>query len=213
MKNLCLINGSLRGKKAASLEFLKDLDRRLSDKEFNKIFVTVKVRVKDDYSENTLKSLVSADAIIFVFPLYAYGLPGALMRLLEDYYQYIRTSKEHSKDTKVYMIVNCGFPRPELVTEEAIRVLQNFCRRLSLNWRFAICIGTGPVVALTKKVPFLDLKLKKAYMEIVSDITVGDEEVRSSYLIRPIVPETILAMIKRHFEKKMHMIEENNKPV
>jgi hypothetical protein len=209
MKNLCLINGSLRGKKAASLEFLKDLDRRLSDKEFNKVFVTVKVRVKDGYSENTLKSLVSADAIIFVFPLYAYGLPGALMRLLEDYYQYIRTSKEHSKGTKVYVIVNCGFPRPELVTEEALRVLQNFCRRLSLNWRFAVCIGTGPVVALTKKVPFLDFKLKKAFTEIVSDITLGDEAVRSNYLIRPIIPETILAMIKRHYEKKMHMIEQN----
>lgn len=211
MKKLCLINGSLRGKKAASLEFLNALDRRLPEKEFNKTFVTVKASVKDNYSENILKSLASADAIIFVFPLYAYGLSGALMRLLEDYYQYIKTGKEHSKDTKVYVIVNSGFPRPERVTEEALRVMQNFCRRLSLNWRFAICIGTGPIVALTQKVPFLDLKLKKAYTEMASDIAGGDEEVRSNYLIRPIIPETIIAMIKRHFEKKMHMMEQNNK--
>lgn len=211
MKKLCLINGSLRGKKASSLKFLNALDRRLPNKEFNKTFFTVKSGVKDNYSENILKSLASADAIIFVFPLYSYGLPGALMRLLEDYYQYIKTGKEHSKDAKVYVIVNCAFPRPERVTEEALRVLQDFCKRLSLNWRFAICIGTGPVVALTQKVPFLDLKLKKAYKEIASDIAGSDEEVRSNYLIRPIMPETIIAMIKRHYEKKMHMMEQNNK--
>ncbi len=104
------------------MEFLNALDRRIPDKEFNKAFVTVKANVKDSYSENILKNLASAHVIIFVFPLYAYGLSRALMRLLEDYYQYIKTGKEHSKDTKVYVIVNSGFPRPERVTEEALRV-------------------------------------------------------------------------------------------
>jgi hypothetical protein len=200
MKNICLINGSLRGKKAASLEFLNDVNRRLPDNEYNKTFVTVKTRVKTDYLECSLKRLASADAIIFVFPLYTYGLPGALMRLLEDYYQYIKTGK-YNKEANVYVIINCAYPRPEKTTEEALRVIKNFCRKLSLKWRFAICIGTGPVVAMTKKVPFLDLKLKKVYAEIASDMMSGDKEVKNDYLIKPVIPASIIAMIKRHYEE------------
>ena len=115
MKNICLINGSLRGKKAASLEFLNDVNRRLPDNEYNKRFVTVKAVVKTDYPEGSLKSLANADAIIFVFPLYTYGLPGALMRLLEDYYQYIKTGK-YNKEANVYVIINCAYPWTEKTT-------------------------------------------------------------------------------------------------
>ena len=202
MKNICSINGSLRGKKASSLQFLKDVNRRLSDAEYNKAFITVRARLKGNYPEDILKSMADADAIIMVFPLFVYGLPGALMRLLEDYYQYIKNGNKYNKAAKVYVIVNCGFPRPE-ITEEAVRVIKNFCRRLLLNWRFAICIGSGPAVAATKKVPFLDLKLKKAYAEIASDIEVGDKENRDNYLIKPIIPEPIILMIKAQYEKKM----------
>ncbi len=213
MKNICLVNGSLRGKKAASTAFLQDVNRKLADNEYNKTIITVRARAKDDYPEGILKSLAGADVVIFVFPLYTYGLPGPLMRLLEDYYRYIKTGKEYNRDAKVYVIINCAFPRPEKTTVEALRVIQNFCRRLSLNWRFAVCIGTGPIVAMTKKVPFLDLKLKKSYMSIASDIKGSDKEVRNNYLVRPIIPGSIIAAIKRHYEKKGHMIERNNKQI
>jgi hypothetical protein len=42
-KSIYLVNGSLRGKKASSLEFLKDIESRLPDTEYNKTFLTVKV--------------------------------------------------------------------------------------------------------------------------------------------------------------------------
>lgn len=76
MKSICLVNGSLRGKGAASLSFLQDVNRKLSEKEYHKTFIKVRSKVKDDYPEDTLKSLAGADVIIFVFPLYTYGLPG-----------------------------------------------------------------------------------------------------------------------------------------
>jgi hypothetical protein len=212
MKNICLVNGSLRGKGAASLAFLQDVNRKLTEKEYRKTFIKVRAKVKDDYAEDTLKNLAVADAIIFVFPLYTYGLPGSLMRLLEDYYSHIKTGKEYNRNAKVYVIVNCAFPRPEATTGEAVRVIKNFCQRLSLTWRFALCIGTGPVVAFTKKVPFLDLKLKKAYREIAMDIKGNDKEVKNNYLVRPIIPATIIAMIKRHYENKGQMIERKKKP-
>jgi hypothetical protein len=209
VKNVCLVNGSLRGRQASSLEFIKDVSSKLPDTEYVKTFLTVKAKVTNSYPENMLESMAHADAIIFVFPLHNYGLPGALMRLLEDYNKYIRTGKEYYKKTKVYVIVNCAFPRPADTCGEAIRVIQNFCRRFSLNWRFAICIGTGPVVAMTKKVPFLYPRLKRAYTEIALDIQSGDREKKRHYFIKPIIPEAIINMIKRYYEKKGRMIEKN----
>jgi hypothetical protein len=212
MKKVCLVNGSLRGKQAASLEFLKDLSRQLPDMDYAKTILTVRARVKESYPENMLESLARADALVIIFPLHNYGLPGALMRFLEDYYQYIKDGHQYKKEARVYVIVNCAFPRPEATTGEAIRVVKNFCRRLSLNWRCAVCIGTGPVVVMTKRVPFLYPKLKKAYLEIAADIKsnrTGDEK---TYLIKPIIPESVIARIKRHYEKSGKMIEKNQKP-
>jgi len=209
MKNVCLINGSLRGKEASSLAFLEDVNRKLSDTEYNKTFLTVRARLKGGYPEDMLQSMAGADSIIMVFPLFSYGLPGALMRFLEDYYRYIQAGNGYNKDAGVYIIVNCGFPRPRTIAE-AVRVIKNFCRRLSLNWRFAICIGSGPVVAAVKKVPFLHMKLKRAYAEIASDIKSGDRGTRGDYFIKPILPEPIILMIKNRYEKKMRLADEKS---
>lgn len=206
MKKICLVNGSLRGKKSASLAFLNDLSLRLPDIEYNKTTLAVRARVKEKYPESMLESMANADAIIFAFPLHNYGLPGALMRLLEDYYRYI-DGHPYKKESRVYAIVNCAFPRPAETTGEAIRVIMNFCRRLSLNWRFAVCIGTGPVVVMTRNIPFFYSKLKKAYFEIAADIQSSQMEFKKDYFIKPIIPETIIAMIKRHYEKRGKMRE------
>jgi hypothetical protein len=45
-----------------------------------------------------------------------------------------------------------------------------------LRWRFAVCIGTGPVVAMTKRVPLLDRTLKKAFTAIASDVSADGED-------------------------------------
>ncbi len=189
------------------MEFLNDLRLRLPDESYRKTTVTVRAKAGASYPESTLEAIADADAIVFVFPLHNYGLPGALMRLLEDFYQYAKTGKGYNKAAKVYMIVNCAFPRSEKTTGEAVRVIQNFCRRLSLDWRFAVCIGTGPVVVVTKRIPFTYRKLKKAYAEIASDIRGEGKTRRQSYFIKPIIPESIIAMIKRHYEKTGKMYD------
>ena len=211
MKSICLVNGSLRGKEASSLAFLQDIDLRLSAAGYDTTIITVGAKVKDHYPDETLENLTGADAIIFIFPLHNYGLPGALMRLLEDCYRYVKPVDNH-KDTAVYMVVNCAFPRAGETCGEAVRVIRNFCRRLHINWRFAVCVGTGPVVVMTRKVPFLYPRLKKAYSEIVSDIRSAGRDEKDDYLIKPVIPESIIAAIKRHYEKKGRMIEPDKKP-
>ena len=204
MKRICLINGSLRGHRAASLEFLRDIEGRLPDTEYVKTVVTVKARPKGGYPPAVLEQLAAADALVLVFPLYTYALPGALTRLLEEYCAYAGSGKEGTRSTRVYAIVNCGFPRP-VIFDECIRVLRNFCRRLSLDWRFAVCISSGPVVVATKRVPFLDLKLKRGFAAIASDLESGDLAPREGYFIKPVVPAPICLMVKRRYEKKMDM--------
>jgi hypothetical protein len=206
MKHVCLVNGSLRGSKAASLRFLNDLDLKLNNADFSKTVITVKAKVKDSYPRDMLKSMAAADAVIFIFPLHNYGVPGALFRLMEDFYSYIETGNPYNKDAKIYMIVNCGFARP-IVNTEAVRVIQNFCRRLSLTWRFAVCIGTGPVVVLERKIPFFHLKLKKSFSSIAADITSGSRKSVENYFIKPAIPAPILIRIKNYYEKKGQLIE------
>jgi hypothetical protein len=205
-KTVCIINGSLRGKNAASLAFARDLERYLPADVFETISVGVKARVKDRYPEATLKNIARADALVLIFPLHNYGLPGGLMRLLEEYYGYAKAGKDY-KRAGVYVIVNCAFPRPAAVNGEVLRVVHNFCARLSLQWRFAVCIGTGPVVVMTRKVPFFYRTLKKAYADIARDILSEDLEEKKDYFIKPIIPEPIIAAIRRHYERSGKMIE------
>jgi len=206
MKNVCLVNGSLRGAKAASLQFLKDLDVKLDNADFTKTVLTVRAKVKDSYPTDMLKSLAATDAIVFIFPLHNYGVPGAMFKLLEDFYRYVKTGNPYNKNTKIYIIVNCGFARP-IINAEAIRVMKNFGRRLSLNWRFAVCIGTGPVVMLERKIPFLHLKLKKAFTNIAADITGSSDKPVENYFIKPVIPAPVLIKIKNYYEKKGQLIE------
>ena len=201
MKNICFLNVILRGKKASSLVFLNCINGMLADAEFNKDIINVRARIKESYPEDNLKTISRADAIIMVFPLFTYGIPGALMRLLEDFYLYAK-SNDYNKAAGIYIVVNCGFPRPE-ITGELIRVMKNFCRRLSLKWRFAICMGGGPVAAMTVKALLLNMKYKKAFSAIVADIRNGDTGRKDDYFIKPAVPEPVLLWIKAQYEKKM----------
>ncbi len=206
VQHVCLINGSLRGRKASSLQFLLDVSRRLPDDRYRKTVITVRAGAAHDYPAETFACMADADALVFVFPLYGYGLPGALMRLLEEFDAYVHTGDGPHPAARVYVVVNCAYPRPELTTGEAVRVMRNFCRRFSLRWRFAVCIGTGPVVAMTKRVPLLDRTLKKAFTAIASDVSADGEDPVPDFFIHPVIPESIIRRIREHYEKRGEMI-------
>ncbi len=201
MKRICFINGSLRGSAATSKTFLNDISRKIEGPDFAKDFIAVRARAGGGYPQDTLRKIAQADAVVIAFPLFNYSLPGALMRLLEDYYEFIKKRSSYNKNAGFYAVVNSGFPVPE-VNIEAARVMKNFCRRLGLHWRFAVCVGGGLAVALTKKVPFLDLKLKKAFSLIAADIIRGGREKEKDILIKPVIPKAIMLAIKNMVEKK-----------
>jgi hypothetical protein len=86
-------------------------------------------------------AMAAADALVFIFPLYFFCTPGLLMRFLQDYAAY---HSEHGggEAQRVYAIVNCGFPEPEINTE-ALRVIASFSRHIGAAFQFGVCIGGG----------------------------------------------------------------------
>ena len=210
--HVCLVNGSLRGAKSSSLGFLKDIERRLAPDEFAKTYVSVSAARTNPYPMTVLRTIATADVLVLAFPLYAYGLPGALMRLLEEFDGYVRAGNSHNRGSRVYVIVNCAFPRPE-ITAEAVRVMRNFCRRHALRWRFAICIGSGITVAVTKHIPLLGLGPGRALNQMAADIHGTATTPHDDVFVRPVIPERIIFAIKNHYEKKgeMYAVDESRK--
>jgi hypothetical protein len=203
VKRICFINGSLRGEAASSLRFLQGLDRLLGDKKFEKSIITVKAMMPGAYPEEMLKMMGSAHALVVAFPLFSYSLPGALMRLLEDYNAYAKQNVSRSV-TRVYAIVNCAFAAPE-INAEAIRVMRNFCRSAGLEWRFALSIGCGPLAALTSGIPLLNMRIRKGFREISEDIRRDGREARETFMVKPLISKVILIAIRDRMERKAQL--------
>ena len=163
--------------------------------------VTVNTQARGGYPSNTLSVINRADAVVIGFPLFVYSLPGALTRLLEDWHQRRRAPEPGGQNLRVYAIVNCGFALPE-TNGEAIRVLMNFCGRLGLRWRFAVSIGCGPVVVMTRRIPLLNRGLDRALSEIATDIRAPRPGERDTILVRPIIPKSVGIAIRRALEMK-----------
>lgn len=201
MEKVCLLNGSLRGKKATSARLLDRIEARLAAGELRIERVAVQPGAREHYPPEVLAAVCDADVIIMAFPLFSYSLPGALTAFLEDLSLHARAGGPRGRRAKVFAIINCGFPDPR-ITREAVRVVKNFCARLGMSYRFSISLGSGPVTALTMRVPFLNRELKSAFARIVADIAGGDREEREDVLITPIIPKGALLRIKDLYERK-----------
>jgi hypothetical protein len=205
MKTVCLLNGSLRGEKAASHAFLNVVSAKLNAVGVATERVSVQAGGGGYSSRETLGVVAAADAIVVAFPLFSYTLPGGLTAFLEDFSSAVRGGMQHNRGAKVFAIVNCGFPEPWIM-REAIRVVRNFCARTGLSYRFSIAIASGPVTALTMKVPLLNPRLKKAFANIVKECSRGEIEPREDVFLPPIIPRGIVLKMKEHYENKSPLL-------
>ncbi|MCX6093363.1 MAG: hypothetical protein NTY63_00865 [Candidatus Bipolaricaulota bacterium] len=194
---VCLVNGSLRGQKATSCRLLDRLSRLLDTSQVDVTRVSARARLAQSYPEEDLAALDGADAVVFAFPLFAYCLSGAAIRLLEEWARFAR-SRPATKRARVYAIVNCASALPE-INAEAIRVVKHFCARLGLEWRFAVAIGGGPIVVMTAPI---DLKLRRALRSIAADIQTGSREPMGDVFIRPMLPRILMDTVRQHLDRK-----------
>ena len=96
-------------------------------------------------------SMASAHAIIVIFPLYFFCMPAMLTRFLQDY---VSAYPQPSACAKVYAIVNCGFPEPE-INREAMRVIDCFVRRAGFVFSGGVMVGCGGMIFAAKDAPFM----------------------------------------------------------
>ena len=89
--------------------------------------------VIDDDMQDILEKMLSADLLLFSFPLYCYGMPAALknmvdrtmplssMAMVKTNGRYVHVAQRDYSRLRYLMICGCGFPNSEKNFEPAVR--------------------------------------------------------------------------------------------
>lgn len=184
-KKLVLINGSPKIKAEESLSeklihLLEDrmsdthidaLEDRRPDSQIDVYKINARESLKKGRTYEDFNRMLQADAIVFVFPLYIFCLPGVMMRFLQDFYSFFKQSNGWSKKLRLYAIVNCGFPEA-YINEEAVGVIQSFGRQTGADFGFGVMIGGGGMVVSTLELPIM--RKTKGDLEKAFDLITGD---------------------------------------
>lgn len=173
MKNIVLINGSPKvNEEAVSRHLIETAGSRINDNQYKKTFINVRQSITMNKTQDDFETISDADALIIAFPLYIFCMPGMLTRFLEDYYKYYTENKESKSRLKVYAIVNCGFPEPD-INLEAVNVIRSFCRHINADFRFGILLGGGGMLLGAKDAPFMKktmTSINNEFSKIADDI-------------------------------------------
>lgn len=111
------------------------------------------------YEKNSEKEIIDASvsSIVFIYPLYVDALPSGMVQCLEKLEKEI--AERNLKGIDVYAIVNCGFPEA-IHNKISLEMLEIFCEKTGLNWRFGVSIGGGQFL---REISRRSLKLKKIF--------------------------------------------------
>ena len=148
MGKLLIVNGSPRAPRSNSKRYAALLKEYLSSG-------TDEYNVTEKRHREICKRLGQYDGILFVFPLYADGLPVTLMYFLKELETY-----EAEKKPAVHVLINCGFLEPEQ-NDTAVEMIRFFCRKNGFPFGAALCIGSGEAILETPFVPVVKRGLKK----------------------------------------------------
>lgn len=173
MKNVVLVSASPKiNEQSVSKEFLEMAGSQINANVVSKTFIDVRKSISTHKLSEDFETLSKADVIIISFPLYYFCMPGILTRFLLDYYNFHTVSGNVRNNVKVYAIVNCGFPEPE-INLEAVRAIRSFSQHISAEFRFGVLIGGGSMMFAAKNAPFMKKavqKLSDAFTSIAEDI-------------------------------------------
>lgn len=155
MGKLMIINGSPRAPRSNSKQYAA-LFREFWPGETDEYNVTARDHV------TACARMAQAEHILFVFPLYADGVPAVLM-------QFLQTLEEHMPPSRptVHVLVNCGFLEPEqnVVALEMIRL---FCSQCGLPFGSSLAIGSGEAILGTPFRFLVKQKVKKLARAVVA---------------------------------------------
>jgi hypothetical protein len=153
-KTIVIINGSPKINEPSASEAFADIAARHFEAKGHKALrIHAGKSLRQKHTAEDFETMRQSDALVFIFPLYVFCLPGLLIRYLQDYAQYL---KEHpgTKAQKVYALVNCGFPEPG-INDEAVRVIESFSRAIGGSFGFGIMFGEGGMIVGALHAPFM----------------------------------------------------------
>lgn len=152
MKKMIILSASPKKGEPSVSNLLSDMSKeKFSSSGIQADIIDVRKTLTGQSCTPAYETMREADGLLIVFPLYIFCMPAMLTHFLEDYAQYIGSQ---GQPQKVYTIVNCGFPEPE-INEEAIRVIQSFSRHVGACFRFGIGVGSGGMIMGAKEAPFM----------------------------------------------------------
>lgn len=135
MEKLIIINGSPRAPKSNSLKYINEIKKHIKGDIFIYNIISFKI-------EEFVKEIQEDSKIIFVFPLYADGLPSLVISFFNSLKSY------NFKNQKVHLVINCGFLewKQNLV---ALEIFKLFCDSLNLKFGCSLLIGSGEAIMET----------------------------------------------------------------
>lgn len=201
MKTVTLIGGSPKSRADRTLsEYLIDLEQaQMTAADISICRVNARKSILHDTCQADFQQMLTSDALVLTFPLYFFCLPGMLMRFLQDYATYADCHADENKPKKIYSVVNCGFPEPEL-NEEAARVIGRFAAAIGADYRFSLLIGGGGMILGAKQAPFM-----RATMDSITAVFCQmRDDIRSE---SPVSPQD--TQIEMRFPKKLYFMMGN----
>ncbi len=147
-KRVVIISGSPKPPDTAASDFLAArAAQAMREGGVQADVLNVRRTLNQKTEEEAFAAMAEADAMIFIFPLYVFCLPGLLMRFLQDYKAYADAHPQARWDVRVYAVVNCGFPEPE-INEQAVEVIGRFAAAVGARFGFGVMIGSGGMMTV-----------------------------------------------------------------
>ncbi len=173
MGNMLIINGSPRAPKSNSKQYI-ELFQMYSKQPGTRVSITPKNH------RDIWDSADNVSDILFVFPLYADGIPSTLLNFLKSYDAF-----PYRYTAAVHMIVNCGFLEPEQ-NAVAVKMMQLFCKENGFSFGSSLCIGSGEAILGTPFRFLVKRKIKKLARAIDS------RQTKNLSVTMPLSPKTFV---------------------
>lgn len=154
MEKILILNGSPRAPKSNSKQYAA-LFSQVCPVETSYFPIT-----KTNHLD-LCRAMDGVSDVLFVFPLYADGIPVTLLNFL-------KTLEEHAPSHKptISVLVNCGFLEPEQ-NNVAIQIMKLFCEENRYSFGSVLKVGSGEAILSTPFRILVKSKLKRLASSIV----------------------------------------------
>ena len=181
MEKIMILNGSPRAPKSNSKRYAQ-LFAKVCPVESAYFSIT-----KTNHLE-LCQAMEGFSQLLFVFPLYADGIPVTLLNFL-------KTLEEHPPQhrPRVSVFINCGFLEPEQ-NQVAVKMMELFCKQNGYPFGSVLQVGSGEAILST---PFVIL-VRRSIKKLAASMVAGKE--RRFQVTMPLSQKMFLKASTRYWE-------------